>query len=64
VVRYQEVGCPVFTIFFFWRVTIITLDPEDIKVWSKVLHTVGYLLDSLRSKLKHVNFTHAKCQIP
>jgi len=35
--RYQEVGGPVFTIFFFWRVMIITLDPEDIKVWSLTL---------------------------
>ena len=31
--RYQEVGSPVFVVFFGWRVTVVTLDPEDIKVY-------------------------------
>jgi len=28
---YQEVGCPVFVVYFFWRVFVVTLDPEDIQ---------------------------------
>jgi len=31
---YQELGHPTFAIFIFWRVIIITVNPEDIKVWS------------------------------
>ena len=29
--RYQKVGVPVFAVFFFWRVWVVTLNPEDVK---------------------------------
>ena len=30
--RYVDVGCELFVIFLVWRVVIITLNPDDVKV--------------------------------
>ena len=33
--RYQEVGVPVFVVFFGWKfVVVVAVNPEDVKVWS------------------------------
>ena len=58
--RYRKVGGPVFAVFFLWRVTIITLDPEDIKVWS-LLTLPMRKLDTMNKKFP-ANFSiHSSC---
>jgi len=42
--RYQELGHPTFPIFIFWRVIIISMNPEDIKVWSLNFASKGQTL--------------------
>ena len=41
--RHQEVGSPVFVVFFGWRVMVVTLDPEDIKVYYSCPFTLFFL---------------------